>query len=94
MEESKPFNKVRITYYSVVREQTLADLMAGEVKRVRKILGGHGFQSNIRSVGIREGKVVRVVTRQPMQGPVVVEIDGMRIAIGRGMARKIVVGDI
>ena len=73
---------------------TLADLRIGELKRVKGVTGGHGLQNNIRSMGIREGKVLRVVTRQPLRGPIVVEIDGMRIAIGRGMAKKILLGDL
>ncbi|MCW7077109.1 MAG: FeoA family protein [Candidatus Syntropharchaeales archaeon] len=76
------------------REITLAEIQTGEVKRVKAVLGGRGIQNNIRSMGIREGKVLRVVTRQPMRGPIIVEIDGMRIAIGRGMAKKILLGDL
>ncbi len=73
---------------------TLADLRIGELKRVKGVTGGHGLRNNIRSMGIREGKVLRVVSRQPLRGPIVVEVDGMRIAIGRGMAKKILLGDL
>lgn len=76
------------------REITLAEIQTGEVKRVKAVLGGRGIQNNIRSMGIREGKVLRVVTRQPMRGPIIVEIDGMKIAIGRGMAKKILLDDL
>jgi ferrous iron transport protein A len=78
----------------VKREITLAEIQTGEVKRVKAVLGGRGIQNNIRSMGIREGKVLRVVTRQPMRGPIIVEIDGMKIAIGRGMAKKILLDDL
>lgn len=94
MNKTKSFYKFRITYSSVKREITLAEIQTGEVKRVKAVLGGRGIQNNIRSMGIREGKVLRVVTRQPMRGPIIVEIDGMRIAIGRGMAKKILLGDL
>jgi len=78
----------------VMHERTLADQQTGEVGKVKKILGGHGIQNTIRSMGIREGKILRVMTRQPMQGPTIVEVDGMQIAIGSGMAKKIILGDV
>ncbi|OFV67562.1 MAG: Ferrous iron transporter, FeoA subunit domain protein [Candidatus Syntrophoarchaeum caldarius] len=75
-------------------ERLLTEFNPGEVGRVKKITGGHGIQHNIRSMGIREGKILRVMTRQPLRGPIVIEVDGMRIAIGRGMAKKIILGDV
>ena len=53
--------------------------------------GGFGFQRNMRSRGIREGKIVEVITRQPIGGPIVISIEDRKTAIGRGMAQKIIV---
>ena len=53
--------------------------------------GGRGFQEKIFCLGIRTGKNVKVVSSQPIGGPLVVEIDGFQVAVGRGMAEKIIV---
>jgi ferrous iron transport protein A len=42
-------------------------------------------------MGIREEKKVKMVARQPIQGPIVIEIDRRQTTIGRGMANKIIV---
>jgi len=69
----------------------LTQLREGQKARITRLEGGHGFQRNVRTRGIREGKVVEVVTRHPIGGPIVIEIDGRETAIGRGMARRIFV---
>lgn len=42
-------------------------------------------------MGVKEGKTVRIVARHPFAGPLVVEVDGKQITIGRGMAQRITV---
>ncbi len=70
---------------------TLVDLPTegrGEVIRLR---GGWGMQRHLSSLGIRPGKVLRKIASQPMGGPIIVELAGARVAIGRGMAARIIV---
>jgi len=55
------------------------------------LVGGWGFQRKLRTLGIREGKPIKVMTSQPFGGPLVAEIEGRKITIGRGMAQKIIV---
>jgi len=59
--------------------------------RIVALEGGHGFQRKMRVMGLREGKIVRMITRQPLRGPVTIEVDGIQITIGKGMAQRIVV---
>ena len=40
---------------------------------------------------IRVGKIVEVITRQPVGGPIVISIDKRNTAIGRGMASRSIV---
>jgi len=40
-------------------------------------------------MGIRKGKHIRIIACQPFGGPVVVEINGSKISLGRGIASKI-----
>jgi len=58
---------------------------------VAVLAGGLGFQKRLRSMGVREGKKLRIVAKHPFAGPLVVEVDGRKITIGRGMASKIAV---
>ncbi|KAA0003807.1 MAG: ferrous iron transport protein A [Thermoplasmata archaeon] len=61
------------------------------ITRVEGGEGGRGFQINLGTRGIRKGKEVEVVTMHPMQGPVVIRIDGRETTIGRKMAARIFV---
>jgi ferrous iron transport protein A len=66
----------------------LAQLRAGETARIIAVEGGRGLRQKLFLRGLSEGKVVRVVSNH---GPVVVEVDRSVVAIGRGMAHKIIV---
>lgn len=70
----------------------ITELKTGAQAIVVSLNGGHNFQQKLRNMGIREGKSITVVTKQPFGGPIVIEIDGHRTTIGKGMAQKIIVG--
>lgn len=42
-------------------------------------------------MGIFRGKKVRMVSSQPLRGPITIEIEGRQITLGRGMAAKVLV---
>jgi ferrous iron transport protein A len=69
----------------------LSQLREGESGRVVLISGGHGLIRRLESLGIRVGKKVTKISSQLMRGPVTVRIDGFQVAVGFGMARKILV---
>jgi len=66
----------------------LTQLRIGEKARIVAIGGGRGLKQKLFLRGLIEGKVIRVVSNY---GPVIVEVNGNIVAIGRGMARKIIV---
>lgn len=72
-------------------EMPLTGLRVGQKAKILRLAGGYGFQTNLRSRGIREGKTLELVTRHPVGGPLVIDIDGRETAIGRGMAKRIIV---
>ena len=72
-------------------ELRLTDLKRRERARIVRLTGGHGFQRNLETMGVREGKVVEMLTRHPVGGPVVIRIDNLTITIGRGMAMRVMV---
>lgn len=57
--------------------------------RVILIDGGQKVRSYLNTLGIHIGDWLTVVQRAPFRGPVIVEIHGTRVALGRGVASKI-----
>jgi ferrous iron transport protein A len=69
----------------------LTQLDEGESGIVVEIQGGHGLIRRLENMGIRSGKKVTKVSAQFMRGPVTLRINNYQIAIGYGMAKKILV---
>ncbi len=55
--------------------------------RIASIRCGRGCINKLTSMGIMPGEVVRVINNG--SGPVIIEVKGSRIAIGRGVAMRI-----
>ncbi|MDH7593072.1 MAG: FeoA family protein [Methanomicrobiales archaeon] len=70
-------------------ELPLVQLGEGERGVVTRVIGGVGMSYHLGALGIRGGKILTVVARHPFGGPVVIEIDGRAITIGRGIAARI-----
>jgi ferrous iron transport protein A len=71
---------------------TLAEVTPRNEVVVVTIDNGRGVRSHLNTLGIHIGDVMTVVDRAPFGGPVLVEVHGSRVAIGRGLARMIEVG--
>jgi len=71
--------------------KTLKDLKSGESGRIAQIDGGHGMVSRLAALGIRPGRRITKISSMLMRGPVTVEVDRTQIAVGFGMAGKIIV---
>jgi ferrous iron transport protein A len=69
----------------------LVSVNAGEPVRVVDIIAGHGLASRLEALGIRPGTNIIKRSEMFMRGPVTVEAHGTQIAIGYGMASKILV---
>ncbi|WP_010478832.1 FeoA family protein [Thermococcus zilligii] len=68
----------------------LNSLRPGEAGIVVNLQGGPNFRSRLYAMGLAPGAAVRVVSVYS-SGPVVVEVGGTRLALGRGMASKVLV---
>jgi len=68
---------------------TLESVDVRRQARVILIEGGHGVRSHLNTLGIHIGDWLTVVERAPFRGPVLVEVNGTRVAIGRGIANKV-----
>lgn len=67
----------------------LTDLRLEETAVVTQIMGGYGLRRKLALRGVKEGSRVRMISSSA--GPVVIECGGSQIAIGHGMARRIMV---
>ncbi len=56
--------------------------------------GGRGVDSKLRQLGLCPGRVVKILRYAPLGGPVMIEVGGRSVAIGRGIAAKIEVEKI
>jgi len=73
-------------------ERPLSALRDGEKARIALFLGGRGMERRMRDLGLQPGHEVEVLRGTAAgRGPVLVAIGSMRVAIGRGMADKILV---
>jgi len=70
---------------------TLAQMQNGQSGVVVRILGGHGLINRLGALGIRPGKRIAKVSSMLMRGPVTITVDRAQVAIGFGMAKRIIV---
>ena len=69
----------------------LAHMRSGQSGSVVDILGGHGMIRRLSALGIRPGRRVTKVSSMFMRGPVTIQIGNAQVAIGFGMAMRIIV---
>ena len=70
---------------------SLAKLDTNQSGKVVEFTAGPGLVRRLEEMGIRVGKKVTKISGMPLRGPVVVQAGGTRIAIGHGMATKVIV---
>ena len=73
----------------LIMERKLSDMNYDQMGVVTRIQGE--LRQQIAGLGIREGKKIKMLTRQPIKGPVVVTVDRTTTSIGLGLADMIVV---
>ena len=70
---------------------SLVDMDAGEEGIIVEFSGGHGLMNRLEAIGIRSCKRLKKISSMLMRGPVVVDVENVIVALGRGMARHIIV---
>jgi len=68
----------------------LSSLMSGERGEVVEIVGGRGVIRRLYEMGLVPFSRVEVLISH-MPGPILIKVNGSRIAIGRGIAMKVMV---
>jgi ferrous iron transport protein A len=70
-------------------EKKLSQMKYEEKGRIKKI--DQSLKARIAGMGIREGKEIKMMTKQPIKGPLVVSVNRANSSIGLGLADKIIV---
>lgn len=70
---------------------TLDQLQPGERAKILAVAGGHGLRRRLQQMGIHPGDSVSLASQAAFRGPLLVTVHGMQIALGRGVARRILV---
>lgn len=70
-------------------EKRLSEMKYAEEGTVTHIEGT--LQKKVAGMGIRVGKKLRMLTKQPIKGPVVVVVDEANTSIGLNVAERIIV---
>ena len=59
--------------------------------KVADISGGWGIRQRLGCLGIHPGDIITVKRSAIMRGPILISVHGNQVALGRGVARKIIV---
>ena len=70
---------------------TLLQTNIGETVRIQAFNGGKNLALKLRQYGLFVGDQVRIIRTAPFNGPLLVESGGREIALGKGVASKILV---
>jgi len=69
----------------------LTRLRTGESGIIVQIAAGYGLINRLSALGIRPGKRITKVSSIMMRGPVTIEIDRTRVALGYSMANRVLI---
>jgi len=70
---------------------SVVEMNAGEKGKVVGLDGGHGMMRNLESMGIKIGSMIKKISQQLMNGPVVILYGNTQVAMGRGIAGSLMV---
>lgn len=70
---------------------SLAQMEVGKSGKIVEIHGGQEMSLKLENLGIRVGEEIKKVNQQALRGPVVVEVGKSQVAIGFGMATKVLI---
>jgi len=70
---------------------SLVQMRPNQKGRVVEILGGYNLQKRLSSMGLLKGKEIKKISHIGLKGPVVVKVGKTILALGYGMAAKVLV---
>ncbi len=70
---------------------TLRQMQSGQSGKVVQIEGGYGLANRLNALGIRPGKRITKVSSMLMRGPVTIQSGNTQVAVGFGMANRVII---
>lgn len=69
----------------------VSKMKSGQTGKIVEIQGGQGLSARLSALGIIPGRKLTKISEMLMRGPVTVKTGSTQVAIGHGMADKIIV---
>ena len=69
----------------------MARMRSSQKGKIVRISGGHGLTRRLEVLGIRQGEEIKKISDQWMRGPVLLQHGHSQVALGFGMASKVLV---
>jgi ferrous iron transport protein A len=70
---------------------TLDHINENRKAQVIDIQGGQGIRQRLSQMGIHPGDTITILRYGALRGPILIEIHGSQVALGRGIASRITV---
>lgn len=74
--------------------KSLLEVSAKKKVKIVSIVGGKGARRVLGQLGVSVGSTVTIKRNAPFAGPLLIESHGSAIAVGRGVASKIMVEEV
>jgi ferrous iron transport protein A len=71
----------------------LLDIPKGQSAKIVGFKGGRCVDFKLRQLGLSPGREVKVLRFAPLGGPLMLDVEGRSVAIGRGIAARVEVED-
>ncbi|MDK2980853.1 MAG: ferrous iron transport protein [Chloroflexota bacterium] len=63
----------------------------GNWVKVTKVAGGIEMERRLAQLGFLPGNKIRIIRSAPFHGPLLLDVEGREIVLGRGVANKVMV---
>ncbi|MDD5006096.1 MAG: FeoA family protein [Candidatus Omnitrophica bacterium] len=74
-----------------MKKVSLAQMKANQKGKVIELLGGAGLQNKLMNMGVYNGKEVTKLSHIGLRGPVVIKSGRSILALGHGIATKVII---
>jgi len=73
---------------------TLDQVDENRKAKVIDIQGGQGIRQRLSQMGIHPGDTITILRYGALRGPILIEIHGSQVALGRGIGSRIIVEEL
>ncbi len=73
---------------------TLDQLYESKGAKVIDVQGGQGIRQRLSQMGIHPGDTITILRCGALRGPILIEVHGSQVALGRGIASRIIMEEL